>query len=110
MRKGDPLNVLQRARLCYDCAIVFTQQKRYGDAAAFYEAAAALAGRTYKKLGQELQGLSSGEISLYDVVRGGKGVEMLLFKLLPELTRVAQQSFDKLYGGGSGAYDVATDL
>lgn len=69
---NDPLNILQRARLNYDCGEILCAQKRFGDSAIFYEAAASLAGRTFGQLNKEISGLNSGEISLYDVVHGGK--------------------------------------
>lgn len=107
-RNNDPLNVLQRARLNYDCGEILFQQKRFGDAAIFYEAAAALAGRTFGQLNKEINGLNSGEISLYDVVHGGKDKNMQLFKLLPQLNQKAKESYDRISGGmaESGRYDI----
>lgn len=94
----DPLNVLQRARLCFECAEVFYRQKRYAEAASFYEATAHLAAGCFARLSKEIGLIAVGELSLYDLVYGSdarvtggiSASRLLLFALVPALRAKAE--------------------
>ena len=104
-RPKDPLNILQRARLCYDCGDGMLQQKRFADAAVFFEATAQLANQCFNRLKREINNISTGDTSLYDIVNGDAGHKMLMFKLLPGLKQRAAQCYQQIVSTGNAEQD-----
>ncbi|CAL6061016.1 WD40_repeat protein [Hexamita inflata] len=94
----DPLNILQRTRLCHECGETLAAQKRFADAAVFFEASAQLANQTFNKLNKEISQIATGETSLYDVVHGDQAQKMLMFTLLPHLKAKAESNYTQIMG------------
>lgn len=73
-------------------------QKRYADAAMFFECAAQMAQVCFVKINKEIISLSTGEISLYDIVYGEAGQKLLMFMLLPHMKMKAQTNYTTIAG------------
>ncbi|KAH0573171.1 WD40 repeat protein [Spironucleus salmonicida] len=105
-RPRDPLNILQRVRLCYECGDILFAQKRYVDAANFFEAAAQLIATCFNKLNKEINMLNTAEVSLYEIVFGSAAENMLLFQLVQGLKIKCQINYELMVNDKSDQYDI----
>lgn len=129
-RVKDPLNILQRSRLCMECGNILCLQKRFAEAALFLEASSNLAEACYSRLRKEIAGLLSGELNIYayiynstdtNMIRvggnrgGGSGIQgtggtkpLLLFALIPSLlTTIANSALSQTASGDSSGIDIS---
>lgn len=129
-RVKDPLNILQRSRLCMECGDILCAQKRFADAALFLEASSNLAEACYSRLRKEIAGLLSGELNIYAYIysstdtnmirvggnkgsglgtQGSGGVKpLLLFALIPSLlTTVANSALLHATSGEDSGIDIS---
>lgn len=129
-RVKDPLNILQRSRLCMECGDILYTQKRFAEAALFLEASSNLSEACYSRLRKEIAGLLSGEINIYayiyssadtNMIRvggnksSGAGIHgsastkpLLLFALIPSLlTTIANSALSQATSGESSAIDIS---
>lgn len=129
-RVKDPLNILQRSRLCMECGDILYTQKRFADAALFLEASSNLSEACYSRLRKEITGLLSGELNVYayiynstdtNMVRVGgnkssttsfQGIggtkPLLLFTLLPSLlSTIANAALSQATSGENIGIDIS---